>query len=90
MQTDEEIIEYQKRVIPGYAEFLAIPEAERESHVLEHVNAALINEGLAPLHRLLTDEELEVARQELYGPKKKSSILNRFRRAWAILWTQDN
>lgn len=90
MQTDEEIIEYQKRVIPGYAEFLAIPEDERESHVLAHVNEALIKEGLAPLDRLLTDEELEIARQELYGPRKKSNFLSRLRRAWAILWAQDN
>lgn len=90
MQTDEEIIEYQKRVIPGYAEFLAIPEAEREAYVLGHVNEARINEGMPPLERLMTDEELEAARQELYGPRKKPSFRSRLRRAWAILWAQDH
>ena len=85
LQTDEEKLEYRKRELPGYAEFVAIPEDERESHVLAHVNEALIKEGLAPLDRLVTDEELEIARQEVYGPRKKSSFLSRFRRAWAIL-----
>lgn len=89
MQTDEEIIEYQKRVIPGYAEFLAIPEDEREAYVLGHVNEARVNEGMPPLDRLMTNEELEVAGKKRFEPVPKPTFCQRFRRAWAILCGRD-
>lgn len=90
MQTDEEKLEYRKRVLPGYAKLYEMSDDERETYVVNLVNEALIKEGIAPIDRLLTDEEVEVASQKLYGPKKKSSFLNRLRRAWAVLWAQDN
>ena len=90
MQTDEEIIEYQKRVIPGYAEFLATPEEEREAYVLGHVNEARMNEGMPPLDRLMTEEELAAARKKLHEPAPKPTFRHRLRRAWAILWAQDS
>lgn len=90
MQTDEEIIEYQKRMIPGYAEFLAIPEEEREAYVLGHVNEARMKEGMSPLDRLMTVEELEAARKKRHEPVPKPTFRQRFRRAWAILWAIEN
>lgn len=90
MQTDEEIIEFQKRVIPGYAEFLAIPEDEREAYVLRHVNEARMNEGMPPLDRLMTDEEFEAARKKRHESAPKPTFRHRLSRAWAILWAQDN
>lgn len=89
LQTDEEKLEYRKRVLPGYAKLYDMPDDERETYVVNLVNEALIKEGMAPIDRLLTDEEVEVARQKLYGPKKKASFLSRLRRAWGILWAQD-
>jgi hypothetical protein len=90
MQTDEEKLEYRKRVLPGYAEFYEMSDEDRETYVVNLVNEALLKEGMAPIERLLTDEEVEIACQELYGPKKRSSFLSRLCRAWAILWAQDN
>ncbi len=84
--TDEEKLEYRKRELSGYAEFIAIPEDQREAYVVSVVNDGLMKAGLAPIKRLLTDEEIEVARQKLYGSAKKKSFTQRFRRAWAILW----
>ncbi|KRL42183.1 hypothetical protein [Lacticaseibacillus manihotivorans] len=89
MQTDEEKLEYRKRVLPGYSKLYDMPDDERETYVVNLVNEALIKEGMAPIDRLLTDEEVEIASQELYGPKKKASFRQRFRRAWAILWAQE-
>lgn len=35
LKTDAERIAYRKRVLPVYAEFIAVPEAERPAYVLE-------------------------------------------------------
>ncbi|WP_125711209.1 hypothetical protein [Lacticaseibacillus porcinae] len=88
MKSDREIIEYEKQVVPGFAEFLAIPEDQREAYVLGHVNEALINAGMDPIDRLLTDEELESARRKLHAPAKKLTFRRRFQRAWVILWNK--
>lgn len=89
MLTEKEQLEYRKRVLPGYAEFIEIPEEKREAYVLNIVNQAFIKEGLAPLERLATDEEVEAAIKALHAPAKKPSFRQRLRRAWAILWPKD-
>lgn len=90
MLTEEEQLEYRKRVLPGYAEFIEIPEAKREAYVLNIVNQAFIKEGLDPLDRLATDEEVEAAIKALHAPAKKPNFRKRLRQAWAILWPNAN
>lgn len=90
MITDEEKRLYEERAQAYYDEYMAVPESKRSEFVLKVVNEAFINEGLDPLERLATDEEVEAAIKALHSPVKKSSFLNRLRRAWAIFWAQDN
>jgi hypothetical protein len=89
MITDEEKRLYQERAQAYYDEYMAVPESKRSEFVLNVVNEALLNEGLDPLERLATDEEVEAAIKALHTPAKKPSFRQRFRRAWAVLWPKD-
>lgn len=90
MITDEEKRLYEERAQAYYDEYMAVPESKRSEFVLNVVNEAFINEGLDPLERLATDEEVKVALEKLHAPAKRPSFVQRLRRAWAILWMQDN
>ena len=88
--TEEEKRLYQERAQAYYDEYMAVPESKRSEFVLNVVNEAFLNEGLAPLERLATDEEVEAAIKALHVPAKKPSFRQRLRRAWSILWPQDH
>lgn len=85
-----ESLEYLKRHVPGFTEFLATPDDQKDAYLLRKINEKNAEYGLAPIDRLLTPEEADAAAQQVLHPQVKNNWRQRFRRAWAILWAQDN
>lgn len=85
-----ESLEYLKRHVPGFTEFLATPDDQKDSYLVRKINEKNLEYGLAPIDRLLTPEEAYAAAQQALHPQVKNNWRHRLRRAWAILWPQDN
>lgn len=85
-----ELVELFKAKFPQYPDVIDLiiaPVEQRQAVMLAQMNAALKAEGLAPFDKILTPEEAQAQFQDLLRPKHPR--LNRFRRAWAILWGKE-
>ena len=72
---------------PDVIDLISAPVEQQGTMLLAQMNAALEAEGLAPVDKILTPEEAQAQFQTLIRPKHPR--LNRFRRAWAILWGKE-